>query len=229
MEGMQIFVVFVLSVLVAIVLVTYGVRAHHAKREAHKQELQRLGFFACTDRKGWLEETVAAIQNDKEHRYEVRDPARLTGDREVYYYTKVRHGSNPRNDALVEEEVLFRTKQPSARPVMLAVKPSAIKSGLATRILRSVAAGPWDTRPDDLERLELPPDLQNSNLLGALGPRGARLYDLVDAGTLAVVQRLGDAGGMWILMRDGWCAVASGGKEKPLRLAELLSHLRPLL
>jgi hypothetical protein len=226
---MPIFVYFVLGALLVMILVTYGVRAHHAKREAHKQELQRLGFFACADRKAWLEQTIAAVENNKEYRYEVRDPARLTGDREIYYYTKVRHGSDDRDQPLAEEEILFRTKQPAAQPVLMVVKPSSIGSGLATRILRSVAAGPWDTHPDDLERLELPPDLQNSNLLGVLGPRGARLYDLVDAGTLAVVQRLGDAGGMWILMRDGWCAVASGGKEKPFQLSELLSHVRPLL
>jgi hypothetical protein len=226
---MPIFVYFVLGGLLVMILVTYGVRAHHAKREAHKQELQRLGFFSCTDRKAWLEQTITTLENNHGYRYEVRDPARHTGGREIYYYTKVRHGSDSRDQALVEEEVLFRTRQPSAQPVLMVVKPSAIGSRLATRILRSVATGPWDTHPDDLERLELPPDLQNSNLLGALGPRGARLYDLVDAGTLAVVQRLGDVGGMWILMRDGWCAVASGGKETPFRLSELLSHLRPLL
>jgi hypothetical protein len=226
---MPIFVYFVLGGLLMMVLVTYGARAHRAKREACKQELQRLGFFACADRKGWLEQTITAIENNQGYRYEVRDPTRLTGDHELFYYTKVRHTGRPREDAHVEEEILFRLKQPPKQPLLIIVKPSAVGPGMATRILRSVATGPWDSQPDDLERIDIPAELQNSNLLGVLGPSGARLFDLVDAGTLSVVQRLGDVGAMSVLLRDGWCAVGTGGTQTPFRLADLLSHVRPLL
>jgi hypothetical protein len=64
----------------------------------------RLGFFPCPDRKSWLEETVTRLEWNRDYRNEERDPTRLTGDQEVYYYIKVRHADRPRDDAFVEEE-----------------------------------------------------------------------------------------------------------------------------
>jgi len=184
------------------------------------------------DRKGWLEETVTAMERNEGYRYEVRDPRRLTGAREVYYYKKRRHGNSTEDESFDEEAILFPLKRASSEGLLLVVKPSAIGPGFASRVLSTVATASWDAQPDDLERIEIPPDLKNTNLLGALGPSGARLYDLVDPGTLSVVQRLGDLGAMSILFRDGWCAIGSGGGVSggpPFRVGELISHIRPLL
>jgi hypothetical protein len=188
-----------------------------------------LGFFPCPEQKKWLEETVAAMERNHGYRYEVRNPTRLSGDSEVYSFTRIRHGNDSDDSAFVEETILFPHKRASALGLLLIVKPSAVGPGLATRILKSVATGPWDSQPDDLARLELPPDLENTNLLGALGPAGARFYDLVDAGTLSVSQRLGDLGAMDIMFRDGWCAVSGGGSGTRFRVGELLAEIRPLL
>jgi hypothetical protein len=222
-------VYFVLGGVLAFVLVSWGVRVHLARQQARNTELQRLGFTPCADRKGWLEETITAMERNQGYRYEVREPRRLAGAREVYYFKSRRHGNDSDDEAFDEEAILFPLKRPSTQGLLLAVKPSSIGPGLASRVLTAVATGNWDSQPDDLGKIEIPPDLKNTNLLGALGPSGARLYDLVDPGTLTVVQRLGDVGAMSILCRDGWCAIGGGGKGSPFRVGELLSHIRPLL
>lgn len=226
---MPTYVFFVLGGLLAFIVVSLGIRAHRDKQQTKNTELQRIGFSLCVDRKGWLEETITAMERNKGYRYEVRNPRRLTGAREVYYYTKIRHGDDSDHHPFVEEAILFPLKRASTEGLLLVVKPSAVGPGLATRIIRSVATGPWDSQPDDLKRIEIPDDLKNTNLLGALGPSGASFYDLVDTGTLSVVQRLGDLGAMFILFRDGWCSIGSGGKGTPFRVGELVSHIRPLL
>lgn len=88
---------------------------------------------------------------------------------------------------------------------------------------------PWDVQPDDLQRLELPPDFKDTNLVGALVPPGVSLYNLIDMSTLSVVQGLGDAGGMIVRFRDSWCSVASASAQIPFRLEELIARIRPLL
>lgn len=226
---MPLYAYFVLGGVLAFILVTWGVRAHRDKQQAKNTELQRIGFSPCPDRKKWLEETVTAMERNEGYRYEVRDPRRLAGSRDVYYFKKIRHGNDSDDLPFDEEAILFPLKRASTQGLLLMVKPSAIGPGVASRVLSSVATGPWDSQPDDLEKIEVPPDLENTNLLGALGPSGARLYDLVDAGTLSVVQRLGDVGAMSILLRDGWCAIGGGGRGTPFRVGELLSHIRPLM
>ncbi len=220
---------FVLAGLIAVgLLVFWGVRTHSRQRQAREQSLVRLGFSPCPDRKAWLEETVAGIENNREYRYEVRDPQCLPGSSPVYYYIKKRR-QYAHEDPHVEEEILFTVKRPSASGLVLIVKPSSLAPGLATRMLGAIATGPWDAQPDDLQRLELPMDLTNTNLVGALGPPGASLYDLVDSPTLGVIQGLGDAGGMFVRFRDGWCAVAGASKQIPFRADDVVARIRPLL
>jgi hypothetical protein len=212
----------------AIPLVVWGVRAHRENQRARKAELERLGFRPCPDRKSWLEAALASIENNQEYRYEVREPRKLAGDSAVYYYTKVRDERHPRDHAFVEEEVLFTLKRLSRDGVVLVVKPSSLKHGFATRALSAVAAGPWDTQPDDLARLEIPADLQGGNLVAAMGPPGARLYDLVDAGTLAVFLNAAGAAVISVCCRDEWCTITHVGAGS-FPVGDLLSRIRPLL
>ena len=213
----------------AVALLFYwGVTAQSRKHLAREQALTRMGFSPCPDREAWLEETVTGIENNREYRYEVRDPKCLSGTSPVYYYIKRRY-HHGHEDSYVEEEILFALKRPSAAGLVLVVKPSSLAPGLATRMLGTIATGPWDAQPDDLQRLELPMDLRNTNLVGALGPPGASLYDLVDSPTLGVIQGLGDVGGMFVRFRDAWCVVASTSKQIPFRADEVVSRIRPLL
>jgi len=219
----------VLPVAVVVVgLVVWSIAAQRGKQRAQREALEQLGFRPCPEQKQWLEETVARIENNRGFRYEVLDPKRLPGEPAVYHYVKMRHSDN-REDAVAEEEILFPLKRPSGAGLLLTVKPSSLAPGLATRMLGALATGPWDAQPDDLHRLEIPPDLKDTNLVGALGPSGARLYDLVDTSTLSVVQGLGDAGGMFVQFRDSWCAVASASAQIPFQAGEIVARIRPLL
>lgn len=219
---------FLLAALLGLGLVVWSVTAQRRKRKAQEGALARLGFAPCLDRKNWLEETVAAIENNHGYHYEVHDPQCLPGGSPLYYYVKRRRRYS-HDDWFAEEEILFALKRPSAAGLVLTVKPSSLAPGLATRLIGAVATGPWDAQPDDLHRLELPLDLRDTNLLAALGPRGASLYDLVETQTLSVVQGLGDAGGMFVRFRDTWCSIASASSQIPFRVEELVARVRPLL
>ncbi len=96
-------------------------------------------------------------------------------------------------------------------------------------MMGAIAAGPWDVQPEDLLRIEIPPDLKDTNLVSALGPSGTSLYDLVDSSTVTVLQGFGDAGGILVRFCDSWCAVASTSAQIPFRVDELVARMRPLL
>ena len=114
---------FVLAGLLAVGVVIWSVATQRRKRRAQVEALEQLGFQPCPDRKTWLEETVAGIENNRGFRYEVRDPKRLPGEPAVYYYVKMRH-RHPDEAAVAEEEILFPLKRPSAAGLLLTVKPS---------------------------------------------------------------------------------------------------------
>lgn len=214
--------------LIAVVLLIWKIVSQRKARLDQKLTLDQLGFRPCPDEKSWLEETITRIENNREFSYEVRDPKRMPGEPAVYHYVKMRHryADEP---PFVEEEILFPVKRSSVAGLVLTVKPSSLPPGIATRMMGAIATGPWDAQPDDLHRLEIPPDLKDSNLVGALGPRGANFYDLVDTNMLSVVKGLGDAGGIMVRLRDSWCSVAGTSAQIPFRVDDLVAHIRPLL
>ena len=221
---------FLLAGLLAAALIVWSVLGRRGRLRDQKGALEQLGFRPCLDQKSKLEEIITRIENNESFRYEVRDPKQLAGEPPVYHYLKMRHrDADPDVAAVAEEEILFPLKRPSAGGLVLTVKPSSLAPGLATRLMGAIATGPWDAQPDDLERLEIPADLKDTNLIGALGPRGANFYDLVDTSTLSVVQGLGDAGGIMVRFRDAWCTVASTSRQIPFRLDEVVARIRPLL
>ena len=222
------FLLFVLVGVVAVGLLLWRLATARGRSLTQRAAIEQLRFRACLDQKAWLEETVTRIENNRGFRYEVRDPKRWSGEPPVYCYIKMRHRYG-HEDAVAEEEILFPLKRPPAGALVLMVKPTSLAPGLATRVLGAIATGPWDSQPDDLQRLDLPRDLKNTNLVAALGPSGASLYDLVDADTISVVLGLGDAGGMLVRFRDSWCSLASAGSQIPFRVAEVLARIRSIL
>jgi hypothetical protein len=221
---------FVLIGLVAVALLASKLAHQRRTTRAQRAALEQLGFRPCPDETGRLEAIVAGIACNRGFRYEVREPKRLPGEPAVYHYLKFCH-RDAGDDAPVEaeEEILFPLARGSTSGLVLVVKPSSIAPGLATRLLGALASAPWDVQPDDLQRLEIPRDLENTNLIAALGPPGARLYDLVDARTVGVVLGLGDAGGMFVRFRDAWCVVSSASAQVPFRLDQLVARIRSLL
>jgi len=222
---------YLLAVLVGLVvagLVAWSIVRHRSQRQAQKAALERLGFRPCPEQKAWLEDTVTRLEHNRGFRYEIREPRQLPGEPAVYYYVKVWRRSL-QDDAVAEEEILLPLKRPSPAGLVLVVKPSSLAAGLATRMLGAIATGPWDAQPDDLRRLEIPRDLEHTNLVAAMGPAGAVLYDLIDSRMLSVVQGLGDAGGLFVQCREQWCAVSSPTGQIPFRVNEVVSRIRPLL
>ena len=216
-------------VLVAVALAVWVFTARRKQRKAQEERLDRVGFRPCPDEKSTLEALANRVKSDRGHQYRVEQPRRLAAEPAVYYYVKLRDTQHADEEPHAGEELLFRVRRRSNAGVVLTVKPSSLAPGLATRMLGAVATGPWATQPDDLVRMELPADLKDTNLLGALGPPGASLYDLVDASILSVVQGIGDAGAMTITLRDDWCAVEAGHWQVPFRVDELVARIRPLL
>jgi len=216
------------AVVLLVALVVGGlVLANRKGRQAREERLARAGFAPCPEEKAKLEATVARVLNDRSHRYAVREPRRLAGAH-VYHYVKARD-ARADEQPHASEELLLRVRRKAGSAVVLFVKPTSLAPGLATRLISAIATGPWDTQPDDLERIELPPELKDTNLLAALGPRGARFHDLVDGATLSVVQGLGDAGAMIVRLRDEWCVVEAAQWKTPFQVDELVARLRPLL
>ena len=210
-------------------LVVAGIVAARRERREHRRILDRLGFRPCPDEADRIRAAVSAIENNKRCLVEVRDPRKLDDRKPVFHYTKVQKYGPHDDEPVVEEEVLFPLERRSRDGLVLVIKPSAVASGLATRLMRAVAAIPTDRKPEDLERIDVQPDPSHENLVAALGPRGARLLDLVDSGTLAVVLGLGDSGVLQVRFRGGWCSLASIGRALPFRVGQLLSRIRPLL
>jgi hypothetical protein len=216
-------------VLVMAALAAWAFTAHRKRQKALRETLERVGFRPCPAEKDVLEGIVNGIVNDRDHHYRVEQPQRLAGNPVVYYYVKVRDRQDADEQRDAGEELLFRLRRRSPAGALLFVKPSALAPGVATRLLGAAATGPWSTQPDDLARLELPADLRDTNLLAALGPQGASLYDVVDAKLLSVVQGLGDAGGMIVRLRDDWCVVEAASHQLPFRVDDIVARLRPLL
>jgi hypothetical protein len=219
---------FVLIGMLVVTLLVWSFVVQGRRSGEAKETIRRLGFVPCPEKKAWLEETITRIENNRGYRYEVREPKRLPGDPTVYHYVKRRY-SDENDEPMVEEEILFAVKRGAPGPVVLAVKPSSLPPGVATRLIGAVATGPWDAQPDDLQRIEIPRDLKETNLLGALGPAGAALYDVADASTLALAQQIGDAGAMFVRFRESWCTVSSTSAQIPFRLDDLIARVRPIL
>ena len=201
-----------------------------AQASAERAALERFGFRPCPDKQSWLDETVARLESNSRYTFSVHDPLQLDHNPAVYYYSKTRtrqlHTSE--DNPLKVEEILFPLKRRSTDGVMLIVKPSALKPGLATDLIGLMASGPWDAQPEDLEKIEIPIELADSNVVQAFGPRAGSLTELVDVKSLDALKDVGDSGATFVQCRDGWCAV-SGMSKKGFQVEDIVNRIKPLL
>ncbi|MHC4944676.1 MAG: hypothetical protein ACYTG7_16790 [Planctomycetota bacterium] len=203
---------FILFAAVFVVVVAMIMIWSHARSNALMQRLMELGFSPLPD-DGPLLEKITRLENNSEYRYSIRQPMRATKHgREFFFYEKSRHRTG---SIYAAEEFLVPLTRPSSQGVMLFIKPSDLPAGMATRLIGAVATGVWDSQPDDLVKLELPADLEGSNLIGALGPEGASLYDLVDRAILDRMMQAGDFGAYIVMCRDEWCSFGSPQSRMP--------------
>lgn len=212
-----------------IAFVIWTVMSQRKKAAAEAESLARLGFRPCPEKAVWLRETVVALENDRQHEYSIEKAQWIEGSPPIYHYTKRRETTGEDETPYAEEELLFALRPPLRAAVVLIVKPSSMAPGLATRMIGSVATGPWDTQPDDLVKMDLPAELKETNLLGVLGPKGSALYDLVDQASLGAYQGIGDAGGMQIRVRGGWCSISRTSHQIPFQVGRIIERMRPLL
>lgn len=219
----------ILIAVVVVVLVGWKLAAQGGRVRATKAAAERAGFAPCPDEKAFLEERVAALENNRAYRYDVRNPRRTPTQPPVYFYEKQRQRGHSDTDLTLEREILFELRRPARSPIVVVVKPSSLSTGLGTKLIGAIAAGSWDSQPDDLARIELPRDLEGSNIIAALGTPGASFYDLIDAGTLSALQGAGDAGGLVVRMRNGWCSISSASEQIPFKVDQLVALVRPLV
>lgn len=198
---------FSLLILAIVGLLIWGTVKHSKKEKALKVLLANVGFAPCNKEKKALSEKVTLLENNSEYAYSVRKPMKVSqGDAHVYFYIKDRRR---RGDLDVFEEFLLTINRKTRLPFQIYLKPTSLKEGMATKLLRSVTTTGWDSQSDDLVKIELPTDLQNSNILGVLGPKDCSFYDLFDSTALSLLVHGADNDVFTICCRENLCSIES--------------------
>jgi len=188
-------------------LIIWSMVKHSKKQNALKILLGNIGFSPCDEEKKALAEKVTFIENNSEYTYSVRKPMKVSqGDTHVYFYTKERRRSG---DLDVSEEFLFTVERNKSLPFTIYLKPTSLKEGIGTKLIRSVVTMGWDSQADDLVKIELPAGLQNSNVLGVMGPKNCSFYDLFDSNTLSLLLRGADNDVFIMHCRENLCSIES--------------------
>ena len=185
-------------------LLIWGTIKNSKKEKALKKLLTNIGFVSCDKEKKALAEKITLLENNSEYAYSVRKPMKVTqGDSHIYFYIKDRRR---RGDLDVSEEFLFTINRKTNLPFQIYLKPTSLEEGMTTRLLRSVTTTGWDSQSDDLVKIELPPDLQNSNILGVMGPKDCSFYDIFDSTALSLLVHGADNDVFTIRYRGNLCS-----------------------
>jgi hypothetical protein len=221
------FLPFVIFGVLFVALVAWLVLKNRASTAARARKLELLGFLPCAAEAGTLADRVTWLENNAEYQLSVENPMRASLQGKTSYYdskSRRRHGQ-----VTATEELLFPLTRPSSDGFMLFVKPSNLPAGTATRLIGAVASGAWDSQPDDLTKLDIPIELEGSNVIGAMGPAGASLYDLIDSQTLTVLQQVGDGGALIVRGRGEWCSLSGPGGRFPFNVDKLWPLIQRLV
>ena len=222
------YTVAMVVVVVAVAVVIWGAIKQRGRDKALTAALGRAGFQPCPDRKAWLEETLNRLDLIQDHPYVAQDPRKLPGNVEVYYYLKFR--PLPRGQsASPQEEILLPVKRSNPGRLVLTLKPSSVKPGAAETIMNALLTGSWAGLPEGMAKIEIPPDLKDSNIMSIIGPAATQLYDLIDPQTLKVAAGLGDVGVTFVHFRESWCTLTGLEMQVPFQVDELVGRIRPWL
>lgn len=208
-------------------LVGWLVVKGRADRAARIQTLHRMGFAPCPSEAETLTERVTHHENNSEYCYRVEDPLRASLDgKSVWFYVKERARQG---HIVVAHEFRFPLDRNSSEGLVLFFKPSALRPGTSATLIGNLATSGWDAQPDDLTRLDVPIELQQSNLIGVLAPAGATLHDLIDSKHLAAMQQIADFGVLAVTCRGDWCSFASSTTRMDLDLERLWPVVQQLV
>jgi len=198
---------FSLLILAIVGLLIWGTVKYSKKEKVLKNLLANVGFTPCNKEKKVLAEKVTLHENNSEYAYSVRKPMKVSqGDTHIYFYIKDRRR---RGDLDVFEEFLLTINRKTSLPFQIYLKPTSLKEGMATKLLRSVTTTGWDSQSDDLVKIELPADLQNSNILGVMGPKDCSFYDLFNSNALSLLVHGADNDVFTIRCRENLCSIES--------------------
>jgi len=188
-------------------LIVWGMVKRGKKDKVLKNHLARLGFVPCDEEAEALAEKVTLLENNSEYAYSIRKPMKVSvGDTHVYFYTKDRRRSG---DLDVSEEFFLTLKRKKSLPFQIYLKPSSVKEGMATDLLRSVTTKGWDSQSDDLEKVQLPLGLRYGNILGLMGPRDCTVHGIFDSAALSLLVHGADNDVFTIHCRENLCSIGT--------------------
>jgi hypothetical protein len=208
-------------------LVAWLLAKERAERASRMRALGRLGFAPCPEETDALAEAVARHENESGYHYRIADPMRASVEgHPIWFYEKERAR---RGSGVAAYEVRLPLECCSPEGLVLFFKPSALAPGTTATWIGSLATAGWDSQPDDLVRLDVPVDLQATNLIGVLAPAGASLYDLIAPKQLTALQPVADHGVLVVTCRDGWCSLATATTRTTLDIDGLWPIVRQLV
>lgn len=196
---------FSLLMLAIVGLIVWGTVKHSKRDKAQKILLAKLGFAPCNKEIEVLTEKITLLENNSEFAYSVRNPMKASqGDTHVYFLTKDRRR---KGNLIVFEDFLLTINRRTSLPFQIYLKPSSVKEGMATKLLRSTTTTGWDSQSDDLVKIELPANLQSSNILGLMGPKGCSFYDFFDSIAIRLLIHGADNDVFTIRCRENLCSI----------------------
>jgi hypothetical protein len=213
----------IVSTLLLLAVATAFLLRDRARRSERRQELSRLGFRPSAEDNERLTDIVAAIENNQNYWYNVDDPMRSdAGDTPCYFYTKLRM---QRTRVEAAEELLVSLKRPSKEGLLLVVETSALPFRSVRQWADALHPGVRRWYPRDLGPLEIPPGIEHCQIMGAFGPPGLALVDLIDIPTLDQIKEVGDLGVATISFRGDWCSFSAGSARTQLKVRALVALL----
>lgn len=218
---------FILFGVALAAVATWAIARARATSAARVQALTGMGFAPAPSDAETLAAEVAQHEHNSEYRYRVLEPMRASVDgKPVWFYAKERA---QQGSVVSAHELRFPLRRRSADGLVLFYKPTALASGTTATLIGNLATSGFDSQPDDLTRLEIPPDRKHGNLIGVLGPAHSSLYDLIDVSALAALEPVGDFGVLVVACRGEWCSLASSTTRMDLDLAGLWPIVRQLV
>jgi hypothetical protein len=212
--------------LVFVVLAVWLVKRNLAGGDRRRAALEALGFDSAPQDRSELQRRVTALEDNPDFEYQIQEPFRRdVGKGRAWFYVKERHSHGW---IVQSHEFLVPLSRPSKGGLLLFFKPSAFAAHTTATDIAHIGTSGWAERPRNLVPLDLPADATPGNLIGALGPQGRRIGQLIQPAALAALELVGDYGICTVLCRDGWCALSSGSTRIALDHQELWSVVRKL-
>jgi hypothetical protein len=192
-----------------------------ARRLERKRALSAVGFKPCADETEFLVDVVTEVENNSVYWYSVDHPMQsVVGGKPCYVYTKLRM-LRTRVDAV--EEFLVSMSRPSKEGLLLLVETGSPPIRSVRHWGEMLHPGIRVWHPHDLTFLELPSDMDRGQIMGAFGPPGTRLLDLIDLQTFDRIKEVGDLGVSTITFRGDWCSFSCASARTTLSIKGLLS------